>query len=750
MISGSRLDELLDQWEDALARGEMLSAEQLCADCPELKEPLSEQIAALQRIREKFDSLSQASQQHGQQHMVAEPTNVPQLPVEEGSVSVMTSVEQMQLYATGGLGRVFSGTDTVLHRDVAVKFLQEQHATRPRMMERFVAEAEITSRLDHPNVVPVHGFGWTAAGHPFYVMRLIRGESLDAEIDRFHSKSIRSVSAFRSSEFRNLLQRIKDTCNAIAYAHSRGIVHLDIKPQNILIGKYGETMVVDWGLAATVGREDRFRMNGEQTLNLKMSASNSSTSMQGGGTPAYMSPEQVVWQPPPGPPADLFCLGATLYKICTGRPPYRGSRQPKVIDQNLAIDYPLPREIQKHVPRALQSICLKAMAMQPEKRYETALELAADLDRYLGGARVKAHQEGIAERVGRYINQHRRSSAFAATFAVLLLIASVVSSVRFAEIARREAASRAAVEQLQSQTLAASAHYAAEMFAGEIQYRWTVLDRAATSKLLRDELQKFANGNKDEVAKEQLQVWLSEQFVRYRDLNASSWFIVAGDGTQLVVVPRRRSGRSESEGVNFRHRDYFHGRGREFDRNTPADELPPIRAPHFSAPYVSTNSSKLRVALSVPIWADEDGSGAPLGVLGMGTELGQMKMLENAILIDSRPDWLEENEEVGLVLQHPALERENLPVGKTGRDFFRVTPQQLSEMSVAGRSSRLLPKFIDPLSADGQEQIAAAAPVVVNDWLAPENQQQRNTGLYIVVTQPNLPTVEAGQSPETK
>src|SRR5690606_35959946 len=109
-----------------------------------------------------------------------------------------------------------------------------------------------------------------------------------------------------------------------------------------------------------------------------------------------------------------------------------------------------------------------------------------------------------------------------------------------------------------------------------------------------------------------------------------------------------------------------------------------------------------------------------------------------------------ENEEVGLVLQHPALERENLPVGKTGRDFFRVTPQQLSEMSVAGRSSRLLPKFIDPLSADGQEQIAAAAPVVVNDWLAPENQQQRNTGLYIVVTQPNLPTVEAGQSPETK
>ncbi|SFH71163.1 serine/threonine protein kinase [Planctomicrobium piriforme] len=730
MISGSRLDELLDQWEEALANGRLLTAEELCADCPDLKEPLAQQIATLQKIREKFETQSRSSYPLG----VSEPTNVPQSSGDEASVSVMTSVDQLQLYATGGLGRVFSGSDTVLHRDVAVKFLQQQHANRPRMLERFVAEAEITSRLDHPNVVPVHGFGWTATGQPFYVMRLIRGETLDAEIDRFHSQPIRSPRAYHTSEFRNLLQRLKDTCNAIAYAHSRGIVHLDIKPQNILLGRYGETVVVDWGLAATVGREGRFRQNGEQTLNLMMTASGSSSSVQGGGTPAYMSPEQVIWQPPPGPPADLFCLGATLYKVLTGRPPYRGVRHPKAMTPDLARDFPLPREIQRNVPKPLQSICLKAMAMQPEQRYETALDLAADLDRFLGGEHVTVHVEGPGERIARFIQHHRRSAGLVSVLAAMLLIASVVSAARYADIARREADSRKSIEQLQAQTLASSARYAAEMFAGEIESRWTVLDKAAASAELREQLKKYDAGQKTEIDKERLQAWLGDQFLRYRDLNAASWFIVAADGTQLVVAPRKRT---ESEGENYSHRDYFHGQGRDFERGAVPETVRPIRAPHFSVPYVSTNSNRLKVALSVPVWPHEDGSGEPLGVLGMSTELGHMKVLENAVLIDTRPDRFEDRQQTGLLLQHPLLEKLNAAVTDEQRKYYRFTPEQLARLTGTDSDGHLDPAYHDPLQPDAAAQLAAAAPVIVHDWFATDERREKPTGLLVLVTQPS-------------
>ncbi len=733
MHSGSQIDELLDRWEEALARGEVLTAEELCAECPELKESIQQQINKLLNLREKYDVTSRPATHFSP--VVSEPTNVPISEGIEGGVSVMTSVEQMQLFATGGLGRIFRGTDTVLHREVAVKFLQEQHVNRPRMLERFVAEAEITSRLDHPNIVPVHGFGWTRAGHPFYVMRLIRGESLDAEIDRFHSRPIRGPGAYRSSDFRNLLQRVKDTCNAIAYAHSRGIVHLDIKPQNILIGKYGETLVVDWGLAARVGREDRFRLNGEQTMNLMMTPTSNSSSYQGGGTPAYMSPEQVIWQPSPGPAADLFCLGATLFKICTGRPPYRGARQPKVVDQNLTVDFPLPREVIRHIPKPLQSICLKAMAMQPEKRYETALDLAADIDRYLVGAKVHAHAEGLAERIGRFVNLHRKSSFLVVVLVLLLLFASVISSLRYSEIAHREAQARMSVEQLQSRTLAGSAGYAAEMFAGEIQNRWTVLDKAATSPLLKEQLQLYASGKMDAVDRPALQAWLGDQFMRYRDLNASSWFIVAADGTQLVVFPRNRTA---SEGSNYSHRDYFHGQGRDYEKGAAPDDVKPTRSPHFSVPYVSTNSSRLRVALSVPIWKDDDGVGEPLGILAMSTELGQMKMLESAILIDTRTDHFEGKPLNGLVLQHPRLHQRDEVQNAARRSYYRVSPDELAKLMGRGHDRQLDPQFIDPMDQQTGEQLAAAAPVVVNDWVSHGDQRERPTGLLVVITQPHL------------
>ena len=168
-------------------------------------------------------------------------------------------------HARGGLGAVFVALDGELHREVALKQILEKHADDPVSRQRFVAEAEITGGLEHPGVVPVYGLGTDAVGRPYYAMRFIKGDSLKEAIARFHEDEVlKTDPGRRSLELRKLLRRFTDVCNAIDYAHSRGVIHRDIKPANIIVGKYGETLVVDWGLAKAIGRADPSA--GEQTI----------------------------------------------------------------------------------------------------------------------------------------------------------------------------------------------------------------------------------------------------------------------------------------------------------------------------------------------------------------------------------------------------------------------------------------------------------------------------------------------------
>ena len=163
----------------------------------------------------------------------------------------------LRRHAKGGLGEVFVAEDQELHREVALKEIQAQHAHVPVCQTRFLLEAEITGRLEHPGIVPVYGFGCHSDGRPFYAMRLIHGESMEQAIARFHTDDQPGRDpGERILTFRQLLRRFLDACNAVAYAHSRGVLHRDLKPANIMLGKYGETLVVDWGLAKTVGHND--------------------------------------------------------------------------------------------------------------------------------------------------------------------------------------------------------------------------------------------------------------------------------------------------------------------------------------------------------------------------------------------------------------------------------------------------------------------------------------------------------------
>jgi serine/threonine protein kinase/tetratricopeptide (TPR) repeat protein len=325
-------------------------------------------------------------------------------------------------HARGGLGEIFVALDAELHREVALKQILEKHADDPVSRQRFVAEAEITGALEHPGVVPVYGLGTYGGGRPYYAMRLIKGESLKEAIEHFHRGATpQHDPGRRSLELQKLLRRFLDVCNAVDYAHSRGVIHRDLKPANIILGKHGETLVVDWGLAKAVGRADP--SVGEQTI--APSSSGSSETLPGSalGTPAYMSPEQASGDLDRlGPRSDVYALGATLYCLLTGKPPITSDDVGEALRRAQQADVPPPRAVNPRVSAGLEAICRKAMAARPVDRYRSPRELAGDVEHWLADEPVSAWREPWFARSWRWARRHRTGVSAAA----VLLVAAVV------------------------------------------------------------------------------------------------------------------------------------------------------------------------------------------------------------------------------------------------------------------------------------------------------------------------------------
>ena len=326
-------------------------------------------------------------------------------------------------HARGGLGAVFVALDTELHREVALKQILDHHADDPTSRQRFLIEAEITGGLEHPGIVPVYGLGTYGDGRPYYAMRFIRGDSLKEAMEHFHADAaLKTDPGRRSLELRKLLLRFLDVCNAIDYAHSRGVLHRDIKPANVIVGRHGETLVVDWGLAKPLGRSDPG--SGERTL-LPSSSSGSSETLPGSalGTPAYMSPEQAEGALDRlGPRSDVYSLGATLYCLLTGRPPYTGDDAGAILRAVQRGEFRPPRAIDPTIDPALEAVCLKAMALEPEERYGSPRALAEEVEKWMADEPVSAWREPLARRALRWARRNRTAVASAA----VALVAGVV------------------------------------------------------------------------------------------------------------------------------------------------------------------------------------------------------------------------------------------------------------------------------------------------------------------------------------
>ncbi len=353
--------------------------------------------------------------------------------------------EVLEVIGEGGMGSVFRARQFSLNREVALKMLRAGSPLESgRFAERFVREAQVTAQLDHPSIVPVYDTGYDREGRCFYTMPLVKGRDLGS-VFRLAAEGRDGWNLNRA------LGVLVKVCQALAFAHGKGVVHRDLKPSNIMVGDLGEVYVMDWGLARMSGCEDirdlRLRL---QEGGIGVGALDTITSdaplctLDGAviGTPAYMSPEQARGDIPlVDHLSDLYSLGAILYELLTGHPPYmpRGSESTPARVLGQLLDHPVEfsAETRAQAAAELVSICRKAMARDRRDRYSSALGLAEDLQAYLDGRVVQAYESGPAAQARKWIKRNR-ALAVAAALAVSSIVVGLAATALIQTKAKRE------------------------------------------------------------------------------------------------------------------------------------------------------------------------------------------------------------------------------------------------------------------------------------------------------------------------
>ena len=295
-----------------------------------------------------------------------------------------------KLLGLGGMGAVYSGVEKGLNRTVAVKVLRPQYRYSAERIEAFIREARLTAKIDHPNIVPVHRFGVFDDAGVYFTMRRIAGDTLNTIIANVSN----DVGDYRRKyTLTRMVGIFLSVCNAMAYAHSRNVMHGDLKPGNIMVGQYGEVLVMDWGLACDTSGD----VSNDDALKKALLPEQKGTANDVGGTPAYMAPELITGEITlPDPQSEVYALGAILYAILTLK---KGPFDVELSRNKLAgsiVAGKLTRPSKaapkyRDVPRELEAICLKAMEQNRTKRYKDVEELISEIRNYLDGYPVKAY-----------------------------------------------------------------------------------------------------------------------------------------------------------------------------------------------------------------------------------------------------------------------------------------------------------------------------------------------------------------------
>lgn len=708
--TAEKLEELLLAWEEVYEQGQILPAEELCADCPELIDELQARINVLLKMERRFGANSAMDSSAPSEP----PDQQPQL---AGIVPIETGYRIRELHAQGGLGEVYLAHDADLQRDVAIKTLKAICRKFPDRKARFLREARITGQLEHPGVVPVYSLGTSEDGQPLYAMRFIRGESLEDQIRDCHARGC------SSSDLRRMLRHLISACRTVHYAHSRRVLHCDIKPLNIMVGKYGETFMLDWGEALVID---------PQTLATEgpvpaASDIEENTDSPAGGTVPYMPPERLDGSGTPlDATSDVYALGATLYKVLTGVDAFRAANRQQLVDRILKGAYLAPREVNRKASPTLSAIVAKAMATQRTDRYSSAGALADDIQAWMDDEPVACRREGVLDWLGRMARRHR-AAALATVCALLAIVAATsLLAVTSTQNARERAAELQRTDAARRSGLAALARFAATQIERDTESCWKSMEQAAAEPQLTAWI---AEVQATQQISKPLQEWLLRLSAVYRDdLQGSSWFVLDEQGRQLGRFPE---GLLAMEGIRpFGHKSYFHGGEQEYDEDTVHK---PLTAPSISTVFWSSSDNCRKIAYSVPIRDPADRS-IIRGVLVMTVRLGDVKMLDidvggtvhrDALLLDARPDW---KDRTGTVLQHPGFREEQLKPDQAPL----VSPEVMSRLAALRESAaagHALPEVLDDLldPVVGEHRLAAIAPVRVRG---------RDIGWFAVVAEP--------------
>ncbi|MGL6073124.1 MAG: serine/threonine protein kinase [Fimbriiglobus sp.] len=330
-----------------------------------------------------------------------EDNNAPKHSPEIPKPPVGNRYRMVRQHAHGGLGEIWYAFDELLGRYVALKTLRGDRARIQALHNAFQQEAHVTSCLEHPNIAPVYDFiPGEGDQSPWYSMRFLEGDNLSKKIRAYHAQ--RYLGRADSAKFRDLLDVFVIVCRALGYAHEKGVIHRDIKGDNIIVGHHGEVFVVDWGLAKFVN------FTAPDEIRTPYMPTNVDDTVQGTvkGTPAYMAPEQAIGHGA-SKATDIYALGGLLYSILTGKAPIEGSTAAEILERVAMVEPTAPHLLNGSCPGVLEAICRKAMNRNPKERYLTASELADDVRQVLADAPIVIYQEPLSTRAFRWAKLNR-------------------------------------------------------------------------------------------------------------------------------------------------------------------------------------------------------------------------------------------------------------------------------------------------------------------------------------------------------